>query len=132
MQDTAVSVKLKLAALWTATLMLFLYGDVILLWRDGAIEDVQSGELGGFDISQGFLLAVAIYVTIPALMIVLSLLLAPRVNRRANIAVGALYALTIIASAVGEDWVYYFFLSAVETVLVLLVVRWAWSWPPAA
>ena len=131
LQDTAVSVRVKLAALWTATLILFLYGDIIFLWRDGAIRDVLAGELGPFDITQGFLLAAAVYVTIPAVMIVLSLVLAPKVNRRSNIVVGALYALTIVGSAVGEDWAYYLFLSAVETVLVLLVVRWAWTWPSA-
>jgi hypothetical protein len=125
-------VKVRLAAVWTATLMLFLYGDVIYLWRDGAIEDVQAGKLGSFDISQGFLLVSAIYVTIPALMIVLSLVLAPRANRRSNIVVGVLYALTIVGSAVGEDWAYYLFLSAVETILVLIVVRLAWTWPREA
>jgi hypothetical protein len=39
------------------------------------------------------------------------------------------YALTIIASAVGEGWAYSIFLSVLEVALVLLIVWFAWNWP---
>ena len=52
----------------------------------------------------------------------------PRVSRLANIALGIVYALTIVASAVGE-WTYYVFGSAIEIALLAGIVYYAWTWP---
>ena len=59
----------------------------------------------------------------------LSLVLRPGVSRRANVAAGVVYALTIIASAIGEGSAYLFFLTVVEVALVLLISWLAWNWP---
>ena len=37
---------------------------------------------------------------------------------------------TTIGSAVGEDWPHYLLGSLVEAILLLVVVRRAWTWPP--
>ncbi len=50
-----------------------------------------------------------------------------RVNRIVNIAIAALYAITILGGAVGE-WSYYLLGSIAETALLLLVIRHAWTW----
>jgi hypothetical protein len=63
-------------------------------------------------------------------MVVLSLLLKPRVNRITNIVVSLLYLITIIGSAIGETWVYYFLGSAIEVILLAAIARTAWKWPP--
>ena len=65
---------------------------------------------------------------IPSLMVFGALILPPRVNRIANIALGILYALTIIAGAIGE-WSYYILGSAIEVALLAAVVYFAWTWP---
>ncbi|PSL57082.1 hypothetical protein B0I31_10259 [Saccharothrix carnea] len=54
-------------------------------------------------------------------MVILTLLLAPRVNR----IVSFLYLITILVSCIGETWVYYLL---VEVVL-LVIARAAWRWP---
>jgi hypothetical protein len=41
---------------------------------------------------------------------------------------GILYALTIIAGAIGE-WNYYILGSAVEMALLAAIVYFAWTWP---
>ena len=61
-------------------------------------------------------------------MVFAALVLRPRINRLANIALGASYALTIIAGAIGE-WGYYIFGSAVEVALLAAIVYYAWTWP---
>jgi hypothetical protein len=57
-----------------------------------------------------------------------ALVLRPAVNRIANIVLGAVYALTIVAGAVGE-WSYYVLASAIEVALLAGVVYYASTWP---
>jgi hypothetical protein len=61
-------------------------------------------------------------------MVFLALILRPRASRIANIALSILYALTIIAGAIG-DWGYYILGSAIEVALLAAVVYYAWTWP---
>jgi hypothetical protein len=76
-----------------------------------------------------FLTATLVYILLPSLMVVLSLVLAPRANRITNIAVSLLYTATILASCIGETWVYYLIGSAIEAVILLAIARTAWKWP---
>jgi uncharacterized membrane protein YqjE len=62
--------------------------------------------VGGFVVNQSFLFGTTAYIVIPSLMVLITLVLRPQVNRIANIALAAVYAVTIIASALGE-WSYY-------------------------
>jgi hypothetical protein len=62
-------------------------------------------------------------------MVVLSLVLRPRVNRVVNIVVALVYAVSIIALCISEEWVYYLLASAVEVVLLAAIIRTAWMWP---
>jgi len=78
-----------------------------------------------------FLLGTTAYIVIPSLMVFLSLILRPRVNRIANIALSVLYALTIIAGAIGE-WNYYILGSAIEVMALAAIVYYAWTWPTEA
>jgi Sec-independent protein secretion pathway component TatC len=71
----------------------------------------SADEVFAFHINQLFLLAISLYVAIPAVMVLLSVLLAPGLSRWLNVAFGLLYAATILLSTIGEDYVYYFFLS---------------------
>src|SRR5215218_1878239 len=62
-------------------------------------------------------------------MVFLSLVLVPTVNRWVNIVLPSLYVVSVVASAIGETSAYYWFLSITESVLLLLVVWYAWTWP---
>ncbi len=83
--DIKVSLKLKLATLWTSLMFLIICLDYFHLYRPSKIEDILKGRVFEFDITQGFLLAALSLVTIPALMIFLFVALPAKVNRRANI-----------------------------------------------
>lgn len=126
-----VNVRVKLAALWTAILFVFAYVDLFSLYRSDFRAEVEAGEVGGFAVNQSFLLAATIYVVIPALMVFGALVLRPWVSRIVNTALGILYALTIVAGAIGE-WNYYILGSAVEVALLGAIVYYAWTWPRLA
>jgi hypothetical protein len=79
-------------------------------------------------INQAFLLGTTAYILIPSLMVFLALVLRPRINRIANIALGTVYALTVIGAAIGE-WSYYILGSAVEVGLLGAIAYYAWTWP---
>lgn len=129
LEDVQIPVKVKLSASWAALMFLYAYGDVFAYFRPGFIEDVQAGEVFAFEINQAFLLAISIYVAIPALMVLLSLVLKPTFSRWANVVLGAIYAATILLSTIGEDFVYYVFLSVLEAAIALFIVRLSWRWP---
>jgi hypothetical protein len=90
---------------------------------------VLAGELSGMAITQGFLFAVSLYVTVASVMVFLSLVLSPTVNRWTNIVLAGLYVVSIVASAIGETSAYYWFLSIAESALLLGIVWYAWTWP---
>jgi len=131
-RDTQVDVKLVLCALWIAMLFVFAYVDIFGFLRADVLNAALDGKVAttGFTINQVFLIFTLIYILLPALMVVLSLLLKPRVNRIINIVVSVLYIITIIGSAIGEKWAYYFLGSFIEVILLLAIARTAWKWPP--
>jgi hypothetical protein len=129
LEDVKIPVKLKLSALWAATLFLYAYGDIFGFFRPDVLESVKAGKIAGFQINQVFLLAVSIYILIPSAMVFLTLVLKPEVNRWANLIISVAYFATIVLSAVGETWAYYIFLSLAEAVLTLLIAWHAWKWP---
>lgn len=130
-QNAPVNVKVVLSALWVAMLFVFAYVDMFGFFRADVLNAALEGEVGstGLAVNQAFLTATLIYILLPSLMVVLSLLLAPRANRITNIAVSLLYTATILWSCIGETWAYYLIGSAVEVVLLLAIARTAWKWP---
>ena len=69
------------------------------------------------------------YIAIACVMVFATLVLRPAICRWVNIVLAAVYILSIAASTIGEEWAYYFLLSAVEIALLALVLRYAWTWP---
>ena len=84
----------------------------------------------GLTVNQVFLTFTLIYILLPALMVVLSLLLKPPVNRNLNIVVSLFYLITIIGFSIGETWAYYLLGSFIEVILLVAIARTAWKWPP--
>lgn len=133
LQDTKVDVKIALAGLWTAMLFLFAFVDIFGFFRADIIAGALAGRVPDVDvtINQAFLAGAVAYVAIPCLMIIVSLLTPAKLNRRLNIAVSFVYAITIVGLCIGESWIYYLLGSALEVVILLLAVRIAWRWPHA-
>jgi ABC-type proline/glycine betaine transport system permease subunit len=129
-RDSWINPRFKIAALWVSTMFLFGYVDLFGLFRADVRADIEAGKMFSFSIGQGFLLAVTLYVAVPALMVFLSLVLPVKVTRLASIVLAVTYGLTIAGSAVGE-WNYYILGSAIEAALLAGIVYYAWTWPKA-
>ena len=129
LEDIKVSLKVKLATLWASLMFLIIYIDYFALYMPGKIEDILKGRVFVFDITQGFLLAALVSVTIPALMIFLSVALPAKVNRRVNIIIAAVYIPYSLFNLAGEAWMHMVFGAVVEVILLCLIIRYAWKWP---
>jgi hypothetical protein len=127
-EEMRINVKMKLSALWVALMLIYIYADILHLFMPGRIEKAMEGFMGPFAVSQSALLSAAVLMTIPAVMVFLSLSLKPKVNRWANIILGVLYTLVNIGNLIGETWAFYIVFVVVEIVLTFLIVWKAWKW----
>ena len=128
-EDNKVDLKLKLALLWTSLMFLIIYLDYFHLYMPSKMLEIQTGRVFTFDITQGFLLAAMISVSIPALMIFLSVSLPINLNRWVNIIIAALYIPFILFNLAGEAWMHMLFGAVVEVVLLSLIIFYSLKWP---
>ena len=123
-----VPVKLKLAALWTSVMFLYIYADYFGLYIPGALQKMIAGRMGPLGpTTQGVLLGASTMMAIPSVMIFLSVALKPAINRWLNIIFGALFTLIILITM--WSWYFYIFYGVIEIALTVAVVYYAWTWP---
>jgi hypothetical protein len=132
LEDPKVNVKLKLAALWTAFMFLYIYVDYFAIYMPGKVAGILQGKVFVFDISQAFLSIALVSVSIPALMIFLSVGMCAKISRWANIIVATLYIPYTLFNLAGEAWPHMIYGAAVEVALLGLIIRYAWLWPRTA
>ncbi len=123
-RHTSIDPRLKISALWTSMLFVFAYVDIFAFYRTDLHAEIERGTVAGFEVGQGFLLFTTLYIVVPSLMVYLSLVMAPRMNRNVNFGAAAFYAITITGAAIGE-WAYYLIASAIELLLLAAVVNHA-------
>jgi Family of unknown function (DUF6326) len=128
--DTKLDVKIVLSGLWISMLMVFAYVDIFGFFRADMIKGALAGKLPvvGFAINQRFLVLTTIYILIPSLMVVVALVAPARMNRISNIVIAALYTASILVG-MGDPWKYYVLGSAVEVVLLIVIIRVSVKWP---
>lgn len=127
--DMKVHVKIKLSALWAAVMFCYIYGDYLTLFEPGMIEGVIAERMPLGSTNQMNLLVIAIFISIPAVMVFLSLTLKPNVNRWTNIILGVIYIAAVLITFFMDPWAFYIFLGIVEVVLTALIIWYAWNWP---
>ena len=130
--DAPVPVRYKLAALWTAVMFCYVYGDYFSLFVPGQIQDIMDGKTGVGPVSPQTLLAFALLMTPPPLMIFLSLALRAPACRWVNIIFGTLYSLLmllIFATTMQKWMLFYEYYALLEAILTGIVVWLAWKWP---
>lgn len=116
-RDWRLDARTKVSASW-ASLMMCLYVE--------AIGFFDPGRLAAF--APGALLAVAILITVPAIMAFLTLVLTPGASRAANIGLGAVVAIVVMI-AIPDASTFHVLLGIVEMALAASVVWQAWNWP---
>lgn len=122
----AIDVRLVIAALWIA---------VMFVWQQGDVLRVYSGDYKpGDDITGGkmsmktFWVFSAVFMTIPVVMIVLTLILGYGANRWANIIIAGLYTLFNLLSVGTYKSFYDRLLIFIGVVFTGMIVYYAWTW----
>lgn len=82
-QDFKINVKIKLALLWSAVMFCYIYGDYFQLYVPGKVDGLISGQ-NMLDNPFKLLMA-SLLLAIPALMVCLSVILKPVINRFLNL-----------------------------------------------
>ena len=86
-------IQIKLSALWVAVMLTYLLGDVLRIYSG----DFKAGLIGGVVMTQAMWLGVAVVMSVPIVMVVLSLMLDQPINRWLNlIAAVGLFAFNVI------------------------------------
>jgi hypothetical protein len=135
LDSTRVPVQTKLAAAWTSFMFLYVYVDVLGFYKPGVVDGILNGRVFTFEVSAPLLTFFLVSVSIPGVMVVLSVALPARVNRVTNLVVAALYIPYCIVNAVGETWEwagFYGISIGVEVVILAFILRSAWAWPRTA
>jgi hypothetical protein len=126
--------KARFSTLWIFAIFNYLYADIVTLMDPVFLKQIMAGQVGSFQITQGFLLGAAILMETAIAMVILSRVLAYRANRWANIIVGVIHTAAVISSVfVGGTMpaLYYIFFATIEIVCTSLIVWYAWRWKPA-
>ena len=122
--------KVVLSTLWIFAMFNYLYCDLVGLMDANLLNQFITGNVGGIEVSQGFLLGASILMEIPIAMIVLSRILDYRANRWANIIAGFIMTVVQLSSLVfgSAPTIYYMFFSIVEIACTSFVLWYAWKW----
>jgi len=131
LDDVKVHVRFKLSALWAALMFCYIYGDYFGLYVPGKLQGMLAGDGPIGPVSQGTLVATAILLAAPGIMVFLSLVLPSRPNRWINILLAAFYIVIMLMTMPGA-WSFYILLGSIEIALGALTIWYAWSWPKQA
>lgn len=129
LRDFKLNVQVKIAALWASLMFLIIYLDYFHLYMPQKIEDILEGKVFVFDITPEFILIALVLVTIPALMIYLSIALPAKINRWTNIIIAAVNMPLIFFNLAGEAWIHMVVGVVIQFILLCLIIHYAWKWP---
>lgn len=128
-EDFTVNIKILLSGLWTSVMFLYIYGDYFELYVPKKVEGLLSGS--NLLDTPYKLLSATILLAVPSLMIFLSLLLKPKINRILNISVAgflAVFTFMVGVSSISEWRIFYVMLAFLESMLTIIIVWKAWTW----
>lgn len=134
LEDPTIKIRLKLSALWIAAMFCYIYADILAIYDPWLLEEILQGNMGFVGpITQELKLAVAVLMSIPALMVFFSVVLKPNFYRWTNIVFGTLKTLAIVLSLFNtfseEPAIYYVYFATIEISITSYIVYGAWTWP---
>jgi Family of unknown function (DUF6326) len=122
--------KAILSTLWIFAMLNYLYCDVMSLMDPAFLKQYLTGNVGGVQITQGFLLGAAVLMEIPTAMVLLSRVWRYKANRWANIIAGSIMTVVQLSTLFfgSSPTLYYLFFSTLEIACTALIVWFAWKW----
>ncbi|GGK37110.1 hypothetical protein GCM10008955_33780 [Deinococcus malanensis] len=132
LKDPQIPVQAKLTAAWASFMFLYIYVDILNFYKPGVVDGILVGLIWKFDISSTLLTIFLVSVSIPAMMVWLSMTLPARVNRPTNLVVASLLIPYSMFNAAGATWewaAFYGISIGLEVLLLAFILRSAWTWP---
>jgi hypothetical protein len=121
--------KVLFSTLWIFVTMNYIFCDVFTLFHSESLKQLMTGEMGGMEINQSFLLSFSILMEMPMVMIVLSRILSFKSNRLANIIVALIMTIVQAATLITADnTMHYIFFSIIEVGTTSFILYSAWNW----
>ena len=117
-----------LSLLWIFLTVNYIYCDVFTLHLAQYLEAFLSGEVGNMKITEEFLLAFAIVLQIPMIIIVLSSVLTFRLSKYSNIVAGLITTSVQTYTVTMGGTLHYMFFSFFEICTGLLIIYLAATW----
>ena len=129
LEDVKVNIKIKLSALWASLIFFFIYGDIFYFYKAGQLESVMAGNVGPFQATQYTLVGLSLFMAVPFIMVFLSLVLKPNVNKWTNIIIGILYLIANAVSAFTDSMAFFIIYGVLESAILILIIVFAFRWP---
>ena len=120
--------KSTLSTLWIFVLLNMIFRDIHELVRPGLLEEMMTGIVNGTQVTEELLLLGGIMIEVVIVMVVLARVLKVRVNRWANIIVGAITIMLVVSNNTAPDLDDMFF-AAIQVIALAVIVWYAWTWP---
>src|SRR5476651_1845657 len=94
LEDHKVNTRIKLSALWVAVMLCYIEGDFTSFFPPGGyIQQSLAGKMGPFPTTQLTLLAGSVFISIPCVMVFLSLVFNPKTCRKISIILASFYTI---------------------------------------
>ena len=120
--------RLKIAGAWTSLMFCYLYDDEFGLYRTGKLAAISAGRTPLGPTTQQLLLLFSVMMSVPAVMVFLSLVLPRAISRVLNIVLGALYAVIVVVTMI-HGWQFDLYFLALDVALSAAIVLLALRWP---
>ena len=115
-----------LSTLWIFVLLNIIFRDIHEFFRLGLLEEMMTGIVNGNQVTEQVMLIGAFMVEIPILMVLLSRILNYRINRWANIIIGAVTIALVIG--MGQKDLDDIFFATVEVIALSAIIWLAGKW----
>ena len=112
---------MQLSLLWIFVMFNMLSANIV-----GFLSPEALSEIVGMKLAECMILACAVLIEIPILMIVLTMFLEHKINRKLNILAGIIAIISVIDS--GNFSLSYLFFASVEVVAMLYIIRFVYIW----
>lgn len=119
-----ISIKEKISLLWVVVMMNMIFADILSFMLPEFLNGIVTGNTP-IQITQGILLLFAGILEVPIVMIFLSRIFNGKANFWANIIASVITIVFVVGG--GSLYLHYMFFAAIEVLVILLIVKYAWS-----
>ncbi len=129
-EDPKINIRQRLSGLWVAAFFCYIYADILAFYDDYLLGEILNGNLGPIGpITQELKLGIGVFMSIPAIMVYVSLAAKPRICRWINTASGGLFTAVSLVTTIMSPFYYYIYFGILEVAITAYIVWLVWKWP---